>query len=76
MAGNERILRAAPFVAHGVDIGMANTAVKNVDHHIARARVASFKVERSQRRRGGLRRITGRTGFFMIHKYSFVYFKF
>ncbi len=44
VAGDAGILRAAaPFVADGMDIGMADAAEKNLNLHIERSRVATLE---------------------------------
>ena len=43
VAGHHGIHRAAPLVAHLVDVGVADAAVGDLDDHIARARFAALK---------------------------------
>ncbi len=66
VAGHARISGAAPFIAGGVQIGMADAAVKNLDLNIVRAGIATLKVERRERRGLG----QGRKSFGIIHGFT------
>jgi hypothetical protein len=46
VSGNKWILGPAPLVARRVDVGVTDTAVKNVDYNIAGAGIATLERER------------------------------
>jgi hypothetical protein len=50
VTGNAGILRAAPFAARGMDVGMANATEENVELNIGRAWIPAL--ERVWRQRG------------------------
>ncbi len=54
---NNGINRVLPFVAYRVEIGVAHSAIKNLDSDIIRAKVAPFYLERGETRVGGLCRV-------------------
>jgi hypothetical protein len=54
VARHDRIDAAVPFVAGLMDIGVADAAVKDVDHYVVRARVTALEVVGGQRRGSGL----------------------
>ena len=57
VARHEGIAAEAPVVARLMEIGMADAAVEDFQHHIIGARGAAGKFKGSQRRLGGLRGI-------------------
>src|SRR5690606_22895083 len=57
VARHAGIARAAPFGADGVQVGMADTAVGDVDLYIAWPRRAALDVDRLQRLVGGVRAV-------------------
>jgi hypothetical protein len=52
VAGHHRIFGSAPFVAHLVDVRVANTTIEYIYQHIICARLSSFKLKRSEWRSG------------------------
>ena len=48
VSGNKRILRPAPFVSGRVNVGMADSAIKDVDHDIAWAWIAALEGKRNE----------------------------
>ncbi|MCY1237720.1 hypothetical protein D9M72_504290 [compost metagenome] len=62
VAGNHREGRIAPFVAGLVDVGVADAAIFDVDHHVVVARLAAFEGEGRQRLRRIGRRISSCNG--------------
>ena len=58
MARHRRVNRAAPFIPHRVQVGVAHAAKKNVERDIGGAWHATFKSERSERRGRGLGSVT------------------
>ena len=55
MPRNTRINRGAtPFIARGVQIGMADATVKNIDLHIGGAGIAALDLVRTEWRSAGL----------------------
>ena len=65
MAGNEGILRHAPFVIQHREIGMADAAVSDLDFHFLRTKFARIKGKWFQRTFGsfGSVSIISRHGF-------------
>src|SRR6202012_5159453 len=41
VSGRERVRGAAPLAAHGVDVGVADAAVLDVDEHVVRTELAA-----------------------------------
>jgi hypothetical protein len=50
VSGHAGVMRAGPFAAHGVEIGMTDTAELRFDHDIARARLPAGNRQRFERR--------------------------
>ena len=45
VAGHDRMTRIAPLVTHGMQIGMANAAVQNIDPHIVGPQIAPLEIQ-------------------------------
>ena len=59
MSGNVRIDGVVPFVAGGMQVGMADAAIEDLDLDILRARIAALEGGERERRGGRLRGIAG-----------------
>ena len=68
MARQHRLEGLAPFIAHGVQVGMAGAAVLDLDLHVMRAGVAPLEVEVVQRIVGARSAVT----FGLKHSYAFI----
>ena len=57
MARHHRVNRLAKIIANEVEIGVANSAIKNIDQNIVRTGLAALEIEWRKERSGILRRI-------------------
>ncbi|MNV69233.1 hypothetical protein D3C71_1621350 [compost metagenome] len=67
MAWNDRIDRVLPFVADGVDVGMADAGELDVDDHVVIIRFAALEGERGERARRVGRSIASGDGHGELH---------
>jgi len=59
VARDERVGGSAPFVTHGVEVGVADAAVEDLDLDVRGKRVAARDGQGTKRRRGGGCRVCG-----------------
>src|SRR5208283_3398820 len=66
VAGNDRVGCVGPFVARGVQVGVAHAAVEDVNLHVLRAGLAPFKGKWLEWGSGGMGCVTDSLGASML----------